>query len=65
MRNKGSTSTGGPGGNATNNLRDLLIERFASDSTKDVWYGDYLNCRQGITETVEEYSNRFKKLQKR
>ena len=24
------------GGNAANNLRDLLIERFASDSTKDV-----------------------------
>ena len=32
-------------GNAVNNLRDLLIERFASDSTKDVWYGDYLNYR--------------------
>src|SRR6266542_3769326 len=53
------------GGNATNNLKDLLIERFASDSTKDVWYGDYLNCRQGITESVEEYGNRFKKLQKK
>src|SRR6266540_2262721 len=37
------------GGNAANNLRDLLVARFASDSTKDVWYGDYLNCRQGIT----------------
>src|SRR6266540_6673443 len=56
---------GWTGGNAANNLKDLLIERFASDSTKDVWYGDYLNCRQGITETVEEYSNRFKKLQKK
>ncbi len=32
------------GGNATNNLRDLLIERFVSDSTKDVWYSNYLNC---------------------
>ncbi len=32
---------------------------------KDVWYGDYLNCRQGITETVEEYGNRFKRLQKK
>src|SRR6266540_498222 len=53
------------GGNAANNLRDLLIDRFASDSTKDVWYGDYLNCRQGITELVEEYGNRFKKLQKK
>src|SRR6266542_2560031 len=49
------------GGNATNNLKDLLIKQFASDSTKDVWYGDYLNCRQGITESVEEYGNRFKK----
>ncbi len=56
---------GWTGGNAANNLKDLLIERFASDSTKDVWYGDYLNCRQGITESVEEYSNRFKKLQKK
>ena len=56
---------GWAGGNAANNLKDLLIERFASDSTKDVWYGDYLNCRQGITESVEEYSNRFKKLQKK
>jgi len=52
-------------GNAANNLRDLLIAQFASDSTKDVWYGDYLNCRQGITESVEEYGNRFKKLQKK
>jgi len=24
------------GGNATNNLRDLLIAQFASDSTKDI-----------------------------
>src|SRR6266498_1209965 len=53
------------GGNAANNLRDLLVDRFVSDSTKDVWYGDYLNCRQGITELVEEYGNRFKKLQKK
>src|SRR6266540_1601825 len=53
------------GENAANNLKDLLIERFASDSTKDVWYGDYLNCRQGITESVEEYGNCFKKLQKK
>src|SRR6266498_3722736 len=44
---------GWTGGNAANNLKDLLIERFASDSTRDVWYGDYLNCRQGITESVE------------
>jgi len=56
---------GWTGGNAANNLRDLLIDRFASDSTKDVWYGDYLNCRQGITESVEEYGNRFKRLQKK
>ena len=53
------------GENATNNLKDLLIARFASDSAKDVWYGDYLNCRQEITESVEEYSNRFKKLHKK
>ena len=52
-------------GNVTNNLRNLLIARFVSDSTKDVWYGDYLNCRQEITESVEEYGNRFKKLQKK
>src|SRR6266508_5991555 len=32
---------------------------------KDVWYGDYLNCRQGMTESVEEYGNCFKKLQKK
>jgi len=51
--------------NVANNLRDLLIERFTSESTKDVWYGDYLNCRQGITESVEEYGNRFKKLNKK
>ena len=56
---------GWSGGNAANNLRDLLVDRFASDSTKDVWYGDYLNCRQGITESVEEYGNCFKKLQKK
>src|SRR6266540_2492353 len=28
--------TGWTGGNVTNNLKDLLIDRFASDSTKDV-----------------------------
>ena len=56
---------GWAGENAANNLRDLLIARFASDSIKDVWYGDYLNCRQEITESVEEYGNRFKKLQKK
>ena len=53
------------GENAANNLRDLLVDWFASDSMKDVWYGDYLNCRQGIMESVEEYGNRFKKLQKK
>ncbi len=36
---------GWTGGNVANNLRDLLVNRFASDSTKDVWYGNYLNCR--------------------
>ncbi len=57
--------TGQAGENAANNLKDLLIVRFASDSAKDVWYDDYLNCRQGITESVKEYSNRFKKLNKK
>ena len=56
---------GWSGGNAANNLRDLLVNRFASDSMKDVWYSDYLNCRQGITKSVEKYGNRFKKLQKK
>jgi len=56
---------GWSGGNAVNNLKDLLVTRFASNSTKDVWYGDYLNCRQEIMESVKEYSNRFKKLQKK
>src|SRR6266540_69582 len=32
------------GGNAANNLKDLLIVQFASDSAKNIWYGDYLNC---------------------
>ena len=32
------------GGNAANNLKDLLIAQFVSDSTKDIWYSDYLNC---------------------
>ena len=36
--------TGWAGGNAANNLKDLLIAQFVSDSIKDVWYGDYLNC---------------------
>ncbi len=31
-------------GNAANNLKNLLITRFALASTKDIWYGDYLNC---------------------
>ncbi len=42
-----------------------MIAQFASDSTKDVWYSNYLNCRQGITKSVEEYGNHFKKLQKK
>ena len=53
------------GENTANNLKDLLINWFTSDSAKDIWYGDYLNCRQGTTELVEEYSNRFKKLHKK
>ncbi len=57
--------TGWAGENAVNNLKDLLIARFVSDSIKDVWYGDYLNCRQGNTESVEEYSNCFKKFHKK
>ena len=56
---------GWAGGNAANNLKDLLIARFASDSIKNVWYDDYLNCWQQITESVKEYGNRFKKLQKK
>ena len=32
------------GGNAANNLRDMLIAQFAITSNKDVWYEDYLNC---------------------
>ena len=36
---------GWAGENTTNNMKDLLIGWFASDSTKDVWYGNYLNCR--------------------
>jgi len=56
---------GWAGGNAANNLKDLLIARFALDSAKNVWYDDYLNCRQGTTESVEEYSNHFKKLHKK
>ena len=35
---------GWAGENAANNLKDLLIVWFASDSSKNVWYGDYLNC---------------------
>ncbi len=57
--------TGWAGGNAANNLKDLLIARFASDSVRDVWYDNYLNCRQGSIESVKEYSNHFKKLQKK
>jgi len=52
-------------GNAANNLKDLMIARFALDSIKDIWYDNYLNCWQGIMESVEEYSNRFKRLHKK
>ena len=31
-------------GNAANNLKDLFIVQFISDSTKDVWYSNYFNC---------------------
>ena len=53
------------GGNAANNLKDLLVARFVLNSARDVWYDDYLNCYQSITESVEKYSNRFKKLHKK
>ncbi len=56
---------GWAGGNAANNLKDLLIARFASDSVRDVWYGNYLNCQQGIMKSVEEYNNCFKKFHKK
>src|SRR6266540_4347089 len=62
---KSANITGWTGENAANNLKDLLIDRFTSDSAKDVWYGDYLNCRQSTTESIEEYSNCFKKLHKK
>ncbi len=52
-------------GNASNNLKDLLMAQFTSNSTKNIWYSDYLNCQQGTMESVKEYSNRFKKLQKK
>ena len=59
---KSANITEWTGGNAANNMKDLLIARFASESARDVWYDDYLNCRQGTTELVEEYSNCFKKF---
>jgi len=53
------------GGANDTNLKEGLIERFASAATKNTWYVDYLNCNQGLTETIEKYTNRFKKLFKR
>ncbi len=47
------------------NLKDLLITLFTLDSTKDVQYDDYLNCQQSIIESVDKYSNRFKKFHKK
>jgi len=41
---KNANITGWVGENVANNLKDLLIARFALDSARDVWYGDYLNC---------------------
>jgi len=43
-------------------LKDLLIVRFTFDNIKDIWYVNYLNCKQEIIELVEEYSNYFKRL---
>ena len=56
------TFTQWTGGVASFNLKKGFIKRFASAATKDTWYADYLNCNQGLTETIEEYTNRFKKL---
>ncbi len=53
------------GGVAGSNLKEGLIERFTSAATKDTWYADYLNCNQGLIETIEGYTNQFKKLFKR
>ena len=50
------------GGVASFNLKEGLIERFASVVIKNTQYADYLNCNQGLTETIEGYTNQFKKL---
>ncbi len=42
-----------------------IIKRFALVAIKDTWYANYLNCNQGSTETIEGYTNQFKKLFKR
>ncbi len=60
-KNRG-TFTQWTGGVVSSNLKEGLIERFALAATKDTWYVDYLNCNQGLTETIERYTNRFKKL---
>ena len=38
------TFTQQTGGTQDSNLKEGLIERFASVATKDTWYADYLNC---------------------
>jgi len=47
---------------ASFNFKERLIKKFTSTATKDTWYVDYLNCNQGLTETIEGYTNQFKKL---
>ncbi len=49
----------------SSNLKEGFIKRFTLAATKDTWYANYLNCNQRLTETIERYTNQFKKLFKR
>ncbi len=42
-----------------------MIEWFTSNSVKDIWYNDYLNCQQGLAESIKKYSNCFKHFYKK
>src|SRR5581483_6356928 len=43
-------------------LKSRLIEKFASETKQNVWYQELMTTRQLLTESVDDYSLRFKRL---
>ena len=44
---------------ALNNFRDRFLLKYTTTALLNKWQMDYRNCKQDLTEPVDEYNNRF------